>query len=165
VLTAINEARQPTPQQQRPHPTLVLISKGRGGRRGTPQRRQQRGRQGRLAPPLTAASHCSQGGFGVLMADNDGGEGGTGDEGTTRRPPPRLRAAAHRVVGGCVRCEGDEGTANTSTLPPLLRALARRVVRVLLAVSPHLHHTTDDTPPAPSLTSNCSWGGSWVERR
>jgi hypothetical protein len=23
--------------------------------------------------------------------------------------------------------------------------------------------TNDDTPPAPSLTSHCSWGGLWVE--
>jgi hypothetical protein len=25
--------------------------------------------------------------------------------------------------------------------------------------------TTNDTPPAPSLTSNCSWGGWQVERQ
>jgi len=67
---------------------------------------------------------------------------------------------------------------NTSTHPPSLQALARRVVWVLLAASPHLpdghdgyhdqqpqhqHHMMDDTPPAPSPTSNCSCGGSWVK--
>jgi hypothetical protein len=70
--------------------------------------------------------------------------------------------------------------------PPLLRALARRLVRVLLAASPHLpqwirqttHHPPQphkpllvgttmyaaNAPPTPSLTSHCSWGGTWVGR-
>jgi hypothetical protein len=52
--------------------------------------------------------------------------------------------------------EGDKGTANTSTRPPLLRALARRVVRVLLATSPHLPqsrrvpHQDGENPPPPA---------------
>jgi len=60
--------------------------------------------------------------------------------------------------GACIMpgSEGDKGTANTSTCPPLLQALARRVVQVLLATSPHLPqswwvpHQDSKNPPPPA---------------
>jgi len=49
---------------------------------------------------------------------------------------------------------GRREMANTSTRPPSLRALARRVVRVLLATSPHLprwaRQVPQQTTPAPA---------------
>jgi hypothetical protein len=41
-----------------------------------------------------------------------------GEEGTSRCPPPRLRAAARRVVCGCVRCQGARETRAWRTPAP-----------------------------------------------
>jgi hypothetical protein len=63
----------------------------------------------------------------------------TNDDGTTANTPPTT-------------------THQPQLLPLLLRATAHRV-------GTYERTTDNDAPPAPSLTSNCSWGGSRVERR
>jgi hypothetical protein len=59
------------------------------------------------------------------------------DDGTTANAPPTT-------------------TRQPQLLPLPLRATARRV-------GTYERTTDNDTLPAPSLTSNCSWGGSRVE--
>jgi hypothetical protein len=90
----------------------------------------------RATPPTTAASHCSQGVWGVLQAwemtraGND--ERRHGNERLTTRPQPHEQLLMGWIAGG------------TKTTPT--------------------YDVTDDTPPASSPTSHCSWGGSQVEQ-
>jgi hypothetical protein len=67
------------------------------------------------------------------------------DEQHTTHPQPHEQLLVGWIAGG---------TAPTMTARPATSSPAPRPMT-----------TMDDTPPAPSLTSNCSWGGLRVERQ
>ena len=63
---------------------------------------------------------------------------GNDDEGVTHHPPPASRATAHGVDCGWIDNDNDKQQGGRTRM-------------------------NDNTPPAPSLMSSCSWGGLWVE--
>jgi hypothetical protein len=105
--------------------------------------------------------------------------GGPSTTHATHHPPPapeqllvgwmtggtttRLRAAARRVVCGCVPCRGAKmSTANTGTRP---HCCERLLAGWFGCYWPH-HPTSPNGydgqhTTRPSLTSHCSWGGDW----